>query len=94
MKCVTWFSQGLDCYISLLLDFFTPNLGFCILGTLVGSKSFVESFVVKAFHEDLGMISSLPMFTNTHVAFEMFSLCYVQCLSYLFRIVFPFPSIW
>jgi len=73
--------------------FFTPNLGFCILGPLVGSKSFVESFVAKAFHEDLGMISSLPMFTNTHVGFVMFLLCSVQCLSYWFPIMFPFPNI-
>ncbi len=67
---------GLLCITSSL--FFYSQLGvFCILGTLVGSKSFVESFVAKVLHEDLGMISSLPMFTNTHLAFAMFSLCYV-----------------
>ncbi len=44
--------------------FLTLNSSFYILGTLVGSKSFVELFVAKVFHEDLGMIFNLPMFTN------------------------------
>ncbi len=59
----------------------------------MGSKLFVKSIVVKALHEDLGIIPSLPMFTNNHVAFAMFSLCYVQCPSYLFHIMFPFKNI-
>ncbi len=45
MKCVTWSPYGLDHFISLLLSFLIPNLGFCILGTLVGSRSFVELFI-------------------------------------------------
>jgi hypothetical protein len=47
-----------------------------ILGTLVGSRLFVESFVAKAFHEDFVMISSLLMLTNPHVVFAMLSLYY------------------
>jgi hypothetical protein len=35
-KCVVWFPQGLDHFISLFLGFLTPTLGFCILGTLMG----------------------------------------------------------
>ncbi len=64
LKCVAWFPQRLDHSISLPPNFLIPNLNFHILGTLVGSKSFVELFVTKALHEDLGMISSLPMLTN------------------------------
>jgi hypothetical protein len=50
----------LDHFISLSLDVFTPDLGF-ILDRVMGSKSFVESFVAKAFHEDFGMIFNLIM---------------------------------
>ncbi len=32
--------------------------------------------MAEAFHEDLGMISSLPMFADPQVAFVMLSLCY------------------
>jgi hypothetical protein len=32
--------------------------------------------VVEAFHEDLGMISSLLMFVDPQGAFPMLSLCY------------------
>jgi hypothetical protein len=52
-KCVAWSPQRLDHYISLPLNFLILNLGFCILGALVGSTSFVESFVVEEVHEDL-----------------------------------------
>jgi hypothetical protein len=48
------FQQGLDHSISLPFGFLILNMGFCILGTLVRSRSFIESFVAKAFHEDLG----------------------------------------
>jgi hypothetical protein len=68
-------------------------LGFCILGTSVGSRSLIESFMSKAFHEDLRMIFSLLMLANLQVVFAMFSLCYAQCLDYLFCTMFPFPSI-
>jgi hypothetical protein len=64
MKCVAWFFQRLDHFISLPPRFFILDSGLCILGTSMGSISFVESFVVKTFHEDLGMISNLPIFTN------------------------------
>jgi hypothetical protein len=59
----------------------------------VGSKSFVESFVAKVFHENLGIISSLLMFANHRAIFVMLSLCYAQCHGYLFHIMFPFSSI-
>jgi hypothetical protein len=57
-------------------SFFTPNLGFCILGTLVGSKSFIEAIVTKVLHEDLGTIFSLLMVANLQAIFVMFLLCY------------------
>jgi len=63
-KCVAWSPQMLDHFISLPHGFLTPNLNFRILGTLMKSISFVESFVVKALYGDLGMICSLPMFIN------------------------------
>ncbi len=46
----------------------------------MGSRSFIESFVAKAFHEDLGMIFSLLVFANPQAVFAMFSLCYAQWL--------------
>jgi hypothetical protein len=61
-KYVTWFLQSLDHSISLPLGFLTSNLNFHILCTLVGSPSFVELFVTKTLHEDLGMRSNLLMF--------------------------------
>jgi hypothetical protein len=64
MKCVVCFPQGLDHFISLPINFLTPNVGFYTLITLIGYISFVESFVVKALHEDLGMITSFLMFVN------------------------------
>jgi hypothetical protein len=63
-KCVAYSPQGLDHFISLLLDFLIPNLGFHILGTSVGSTSFVELFVTKVLHEDLRTISNLPMLVD------------------------------
>jgi hypothetical protein len=83
------FLQGLDHFISLPLGFFTFALGFRILGAPMGSTSFVQSFVVEVFHEDLGTISNLPMFINLHVVFLMFSLCYTQRSGYLFCTMFP-----
>ncbi len=55
----------------------------------MGSTSFVDSFVVKEFHEDLWMIFNFLMLTNPQSNFAMFSLCYTQHSSYLFRIMFP-----
>jgi hypothetical protein len=55
-----------------------PNLGFHIFGALMGFTSFVELFMVEAFHEDFRMIFSFHMFTDPHVAFAMFLLCYAQ----------------
>jgi hypothetical protein len=63
-KCVPWSFKGLDHFISLHLGFFILNSSFCIFGASMGSTSFVESFVVKGFHEDLGTISSLFMLPN------------------------------
>jgi Na+-transporting NADH:ubiquinone oxidoreductase subunit NqrD len=48
----------------------------------MGFKSFIESFVVEAFHEDMRMIYSLFMLANLEVIFAMFLLCYAQRLSY------------
>jgi len=48
-KCVVWSPSRLDHFISLYLSFFIPDSGFYILNALVGSTSFVESFVVEAF---------------------------------------------
>jgi hypothetical protein len=64
MKCVVWFPSGLNHSISLPPGFLIPDLSFCILGAPMGSTSFVESFMVEALHDYLGMISSLLMLTN------------------------------
>jgi hypothetical protein len=58
VKCVAWSPQGLNHSISLPPDFLIPNLGFHVLGTPMGSRSFVEPFMHKALHEDLGTICS------------------------------------
>ncbi len=92
-KWVVWFFERLDNSISLLLGFLTFNSGFRILGALVGSTSFVKLFVAKALHEDFGTIFNFLMFANLHVTFAMLSLCYAQCLGYLFHTMFPFLSI-
>jgi hypothetical protein len=42
----------------------------------MGAKSFIELFAVKAFHEDLGTISNIPMLANPHLAFVKLLLCY------------------
>jgi hypothetical protein len=76
MKCVAWPPHGLDHSISLPLGFLIPDPCFHILGAPMGSKPFVESFVAKALHEDLGTISSLPMLANLQTIFAMFLLCY------------------
>jgi hypothetical protein len=55
---------------------------------LMGSRSFNDSFV-EAFHEDLGMISILPMLVDLQATFAMLLLCYAQCPNYLFHIMFP-----
>jgi hypothetical protein len=51
-------------YISLLLGFFTPDLDFYILGAQVGSKSFIELFMVENLHEDIGTIFSFTMLVD------------------------------
>jgi hypothetical protein len=56
----------------------------------MGFRSFVELFVVKALHYNIGMIFSLPMLEDLQVAFLMFSLCYAQRLGYLHQTMFPF----
>jgi len=92
-KCIVWSPQRLDHSISLLFGFFTFNLGFCILGALMGSTSFVESFVVKDIHKYLRMIFNFLMLLNPHVIFVMFLSCYAQHLGYFLCIMFPSPSI-
>jgi hypothetical protein len=54
----------------------------------MGSTSFVELFVVEAFHEDLETISCLPMLINPKATFAMLSLCYAQRSCYLLHIMF------
>jgi len=66
----------LDHSISLLFGFFILEFDFHILGKLLGSGSFVELFVAKALHEDLGTIFCLPMLANPHAIFAMLLLCY------------------
>ncbi len=68
-------------------------MGFYILGTSIGSRSFVESFVAKVFHENLGTTSNLPMLVDPQAIFVIFLLCYARCHGYLFCIVFPSPYI-
>jgi hypothetical protein len=91
-KCVFWSPHGLNHSISFPLGFLTLDLGFCILGALVESTSFVESFV-EAFREDLGTISSFLMLSDFQTTFAMFSLCDAQRPGYLLCIMFPFPRI-
>ncbi len=55
----------------------------------MGFKSFIELFVVEAFHEYFGAIYSLPMLVDPHATFAMLSLCYAKSLGYLLRIMFP-----
>jgi hypothetical protein len=64
MKCEAHSAHGLDHFISLLLGFLTPDLNFRILGASVGSRSFVELFVAKVFHEDFRTIHNLPMLVH------------------------------
>jgi hypothetical protein len=46
-KSAAWVPHRLDQYISLLLGFLTLESGLYILGVLVGSLLFVESFISK-----------------------------------------------
>ncbi len=55
----------------------------------MGSRSFVELFMAKALHEDLGTIFCFHVIANPHVIFVMLSLYYAQCPSYLLHIMFP-----
>ncbi len=63
-KCVVWFLQGLDHFISFLFGFFTFDWGFHILGAPMRSTSFVESFVAEVLHKDLGTIFNFLMLTE------------------------------
>jgi hypothetical protein len=67
----------LDHFISLPPGFLIIDLGFHILGALMGSTSFIESFVVEVLHEDLGIIFSFLMLADLQATFAMFSLRYV-----------------
>jgi hypothetical protein len=75
-KCVAWSPHELNHLISLLPSFLTLKLGFHILSASVRFKSFVETFVVEALHEDIGTIFNLFMFVDLQMAFAMFSLYY------------------
>jgi hypothetical protein len=59
----------------------------------MGFRLFIESFVAKVFHEDLGMIFNLPMLADPQVTFTMFLLCYAQRHGYLLCIMFLFLGI-
>ncbi len=50
--------------MSLPFGFLIPNLEFRILGALVGSTSFIKSFVAEALHEDFKTIFNFPMLTD------------------------------
>jgi hypothetical protein len=59
----------------------------------MGSTSFIESFVAKVFHEDLGMISNHLVLADPPVAFAMLLLCYAECYDYLLCIMFQLLGI-
>jgi hypothetical protein len=63
MKYVVWSFQGLDLLYHFLLFFKIPNSYFCVLCALVGSTFFVELFMTKVLHENLGTMSNLLMLT-------------------------------
>jgi hypothetical protein len=53
----------------------------------------VESFISKAFQEDLNMIVKLLMFVDPHTRFAMLLFCYAPLLGYLKCTVFSSPCI-
>jgi hypothetical protein len=59
-KCVAWFPHVINHFILVPFGFFTLDLGFRILGALMRFRSFIESFMVEAFHEDLRTIFYYP----------------------------------
>jgi hypothetical protein len=59
------------------------------LSALVGSTSFVESFVAETLHKDLVTIFNFIMIANPQATFVMFLLCYTQRLGYLLCTMFP-----
>jgi hypothetical protein len=79
--------------MSLPFGFLTPNSGFCILSAPMGFKSFIESFMIKDLHENLGTISSLLMLATLQTTFARLSLRYAQRPNYLFHTMFPSPCI-
>jgi hypothetical protein len=83
----------LDHFISLPFGFFIPDLGFHILVALVGSTSFIESFMIDFFHEDLGTIFSFLILVNLEATFAMFLLHYVEWSGYVLHTMFPSPCI-
>jgi hypothetical protein len=62
------------------------------LGAPMGSKSFVESFVVKVLHKDLG-----PIFNLRYLIFRELLACsrwaMPETFNYLLCTMFPFPAI-
>ncbi len=60
MKCVAWFLQRFDHFISLPFGFLIFDSCFHTLGALMGSTS----FVVEALHKDLGMIFNFLMLAD------------------------------
>ncbi len=59
----------------------------------MGFMSFVKSFIINAFEEDLNIIIRFPMLPNSQISFTMHLFCYAQCPSYLLHIEFPFLGI-
>jgi hypothetical protein len=62
--------------VSFPPGFLTFEFGFHILGALMGSFPFVESFVLEVLQEEFNIIVSLPMFADPQTAFAMLSFCY------------------
>jgi hypothetical protein len=69
------------------------HTNFHILGATLNSLPFVESFVTKAFQEDLNTVTNLPMLTNLHATLMIFLFCYTLRSCYLLHIVYLSPSI-
>lgn len=74
------------------ISFLTLDTCFHILVALIGSMSFVKSFVVEALQEDFNIIVNLLMFENLQATLEFFLFSYAWCLGYLLYIVFSSPS--
>lgn len=70
------------------IRFFTPNIGLCILGALMGFMPFMKSFVAKALLKDLNTIINFHMLADPHATFTIFLLCYGQHPKYFLQTIF------